>query len=462
MAACLSTPPARIERSAPARPRHLRAVGGTMVSDADVAEFQAVRPRLFGIAYRMLGSVGDADDVVQDAWLRWQTTDRSKVRDAAAFLATVTIRLALNVVESARRQARGVLRPARSRSDRHRAPIRRSQPSGARASSSWRRRCWSGSRHPSAPPTCCEKGSTTRTARSQSSWRSAMRTRGNSSRALAFTSRAAAPGESRPPISGDSSRRSSRLPGAVTSRGSSGCSPAMWRGAGASAATRGGCRPRAPLPRKAIRRKGRQDIDRRPVLAGIQSVRSSVKHDRKADHENRRHRWHRPHRLEGRDQARRAWPRGGGRLAGLRRQHADGRGPRRSAGGRVGGRRRLELPVVRGRGGDGVLPDLDQQPARRGRRQAGVGHHVALSVVGTDRLRRQRLLPREDRAGEADQGIGDPVLDRARDAVLRVRQGHRRRCDRRRHGAPAAGAVPADRGRRRRRRPWAGSRWARR
>ena len=102
MAACLSTPPARIERSSPARPRHLRAVGGTMVSDADVAEFQAVRPRLFGIAYRMLGSVGDADDVVQDAWLRWQTTDRSKVRDAAAFLATVTIRLALNVVESAR------------------------------------------------------------------------------------------------------------------------------------------------------------------------------------------------------------------------------------------------------------------------------------------------------------------------------------------------------------------------
>ena len=67
MAACLSTPPGRIERSSLARPRHLRAVGGTSVSDADVAEFQAVRPRLFGIAYRMLGSVGDADDVVQDA-----------------------------------------------------------------------------------------------------------------------------------------------------------------------------------------------------------------------------------------------------------------------------------------------------------------------------------------------------------------------------------------------------------
>ena len=45
---------------------------------------------------------------------------------------------------------------------------------------------------------------------------------------------------------------------------------------------------------------------------------------------------------------------------------------------------------------------------------------------------RQRLPPGEGRAGEADQGFGDPVLDRARDAVLRVRQAHRRRGDRRR------------------------------
>jgi RNA polymerase sigma-70 factor, ECF subfamily len=99
VAACLS---AQFERPLADRPQHLRAVGETLVSEADVEEFQAVRRRLFGIAYRMLGSVGDADDVVQDAWLRWQTTDRDKVRDAAAFLATVTIRLALNVAESAR------------------------------------------------------------------------------------------------------------------------------------------------------------------------------------------------------------------------------------------------------------------------------------------------------------------------------------------------------------------------
>ena len=67
-----------------------------------VASFEAVRPRLFGIAYRTLESVADADDVVQDTWIRWQRTDRDEVRDAAAFLATTTKRLALNVAQSAR------------------------------------------------------------------------------------------------------------------------------------------------------------------------------------------------------------------------------------------------------------------------------------------------------------------------------------------------------------------------
>jgi RNA polymerase sigma-70 factor (ECF subfamily) len=62
----------------------------------------SVRPRLFGIAYRMLGSAAEAEDVVQDVWVRWQTADRSLVRDAAAFLATATTRLAINVMQSAR------------------------------------------------------------------------------------------------------------------------------------------------------------------------------------------------------------------------------------------------------------------------------------------------------------------------------------------------------------------------
>ena len=64
--------------------------------------FSEVRPRLFGIAYRMLGSATDAEDVVQDAWLRWQAYDRDQVRDPAAFLATTTTRLAINASQSAR------------------------------------------------------------------------------------------------------------------------------------------------------------------------------------------------------------------------------------------------------------------------------------------------------------------------------------------------------------------------
>jgi RNA polymerase sigma-70 factor (ECF subfamily) len=64
--------------------------------------FMAVRPRLFGIAYRVLGSTAEAEDVLQEAWLRWQHTDRGAVREPEAFLATVTARLAINLAQSAR------------------------------------------------------------------------------------------------------------------------------------------------------------------------------------------------------------------------------------------------------------------------------------------------------------------------------------------------------------------------
>ena len=64
--------------------------------------FSAARPRLFGIAYRMLGSVSEAEDIVQESWLRWQATDRSVVENPNAFLATITTRLAMNLAQSAR------------------------------------------------------------------------------------------------------------------------------------------------------------------------------------------------------------------------------------------------------------------------------------------------------------------------------------------------------------------------
>ena len=50
----------------------------------------------------MLGSAAEAEDVVQDVWLRWQATDRTVVRNAAAFLSTTATRLAINVMQSAR------------------------------------------------------------------------------------------------------------------------------------------------------------------------------------------------------------------------------------------------------------------------------------------------------------------------------------------------------------------------
>ena len=67
-----------------------------------LATFQEHRPRLFGIAYRMLGTATEADDVLQDAWLRWQGADSDAVREPGAFLATTVTRLAINELSSAR------------------------------------------------------------------------------------------------------------------------------------------------------------------------------------------------------------------------------------------------------------------------------------------------------------------------------------------------------------------------
>ncbi len=70
--------------------------------DRATSAFLSVRPRLFGIAYRMLGTAAEAEDIVQEVWLRWQSTDRSVVRDVTAFLVTTTVRLAISIAQSAR------------------------------------------------------------------------------------------------------------------------------------------------------------------------------------------------------------------------------------------------------------------------------------------------------------------------------------------------------------------------
>ncbi|MEZ5665890.1 MAG: RNA polymerase sigma factor SigJ [Alphaproteobacteria bacterium] len=69
---------------------------------ADAAAFAALRPRLHGLAYRMLGSASDADDVLQDAWLRLGRADPAEVRSLEAYLVTVVTRLCLDHLRSAR------------------------------------------------------------------------------------------------------------------------------------------------------------------------------------------------------------------------------------------------------------------------------------------------------------------------------------------------------------------------
>jgi len=64
--------------------------------EPQVATFEALRGRLFGLAYRMLGSKADAEDVVQDAYLRWHQARHDEVRNAEAWLVTATTRLAID------------------------------------------------------------------------------------------------------------------------------------------------------------------------------------------------------------------------------------------------------------------------------------------------------------------------------------------------------------------------------
>jgi hypothetical protein len=66
------------------------------------AVFTGIRPRLFGIAYRMLSSASEAEDLVQEVRIRWQATDRGAVVNPGAFLATTATRLAINALKSAR------------------------------------------------------------------------------------------------------------------------------------------------------------------------------------------------------------------------------------------------------------------------------------------------------------------------------------------------------------------------
>lgn len=66
--------------------------------------FNRLRPRLQGIAYRMLGSVAEAEDVVQDAWLRWHEAAQDSIDNAEAWLVTITTRIAIDRLRAAKVQ----------------------------------------------------------------------------------------------------------------------------------------------------------------------------------------------------------------------------------------------------------------------------------------------------------------------------------------------------------------------
>jgi len=72
--------------------------------DPALETFERERPRLFGIAYRMLGSVHEAEDVLQDAYIRWRGVDPAGVRHPPAFLVRLVTRLCIDTLRSARRR----------------------------------------------------------------------------------------------------------------------------------------------------------------------------------------------------------------------------------------------------------------------------------------------------------------------------------------------------------------------
>lgn len=75
------------------------------------ASFDPLRPKLMRVAYRMLGSVADAEDMVQEAFIRWMGTDRGAVREPEAFLRRTVTRLCLDQLKSARRQRETYIGP---------------------------------------------------------------------------------------------------------------------------------------------------------------------------------------------------------------------------------------------------------------------------------------------------------------------------------------------------------------
>ena len=80
-------------------------------SDDAAAGFAPLRPKLIRVAYRMLGSVADAEDMVQETFIRWMRVERGEIREPEAFLRRVVMRLCLDELKTARRQRESYVGP---------------------------------------------------------------------------------------------------------------------------------------------------------------------------------------------------------------------------------------------------------------------------------------------------------------------------------------------------------------
>src|SRR5437762_6960479 len=75
---------------------------GTSLAESRLQAFQDSRQLLFSVAYRMLGSASDAEDILQEAFIRWQQSRVAEVDSPRAFLVTIVTRLCINYLQSAR------------------------------------------------------------------------------------------------------------------------------------------------------------------------------------------------------------------------------------------------------------------------------------------------------------------------------------------------------------------------
>src|SRR3954466_16146302 len=98
-------------RSSFQRYLHARVSRRYSMGTVDARQFEAYRPLMFSIAYRMLGSVTEAEDIVQEAYLRYQATPTDEIVSHKAFLSTIVTRLCLNQLQSARAQREAYIGP---------------------------------------------------------------------------------------------------------------------------------------------------------------------------------------------------------------------------------------------------------------------------------------------------------------------------------------------------------------